>query len=132
MNFILIDGQRRSTAVQYIMGLDIKYNQLYEVIVQPFKDNRSKAQNRLYWKWIPYLADHCGYTNNQMHRTLKAQFLGFDEDVVAGVATKEIKSSKKLKVKPFTNYLREIESLAIEYGVSLPHPDDYKYAMMLN
>jgi len=128
MNFILIDGQRRSSAVQHIMGLDL--TQLYEVIVQPFKDNRSKAQNRLYWKWVPYIADYSGETNNRMHKILKAMFLGFDEDVVAGVKIKEVRSSKKLKVKEFTNYLREIEGLASEYGVSLPHPEDYKFAMM--
>jgi len=130
MNFILTDGQSRRSAVQRIMELDL--TKMYEVSVQPFKDNRSKAQNRLYWKWIPYLADYCGYTNNQMHRELKARFLGFDEDDVAGVKVKEIKSSKKLKIKEFSDYLREIEELALGYSVALPHPEDYHFAMMYN
>lgn len=128
MNFILIDGRRRSNAIQHIMDLDI--SKLYEVIVQPFKDSRSKAQNRLYWMFIPYLADFCGYTNNQMHRVLKVKFIGVDKETIDGVEIVEPKSSKKLKVKEFANYLREVEALALEYNVTLPHPDDYNFAMM--
>ena len=37
--------------------------------------------------------------------------------VVDGVATKELRSSKGLKVGEFTNYLQELEELALEYGV---------------
>jgi len=128
MNFILKNGNIRSNAIQHIMGLDL--SQMYEVIVQPFKDSRSKAQNRLYWKWIPYLSDSCGNTNNQMHRILKAKFIGVDREVVDGVNIIELRSSKKLKVKEFANYLREVEALALEYNVTLPHPEDYHYAMM--
>ena len=127
MNFILRDGKIRNNAIENIMALDL--SELYEVNVQPFKDNRSKAQNRLYWKWIPYMADFCGYTNNKMHRELKGKFLGFDESVVAGFKTREVRSSKKLKVNEFTNYLQEIEELAQDYGVNLPHPEDYGLAM---
>lgn len=129
MRYLLIDGRRRSNAIQYIMDLDL--SQLYEVSVQLFKDSRSKAQNRLYWVFVPYLADHCGYTNNQMHRTLKVKFIGVDREVVDGIEIVEPKSSKKLKVKEFANYLREIEALALDYGITLPHPDDYKYCMMI-
>ena len=127
MNFILRNGKIRSNAIEHIMGLEL--STLHEVVVRPFKDNRSKAQNRLYWKWIPYLADFCGDTNNKMHRELKGKFLGFDVDVIAGEVTKELRSSKGLKVDEFTNYLREVESLALDYGVNLPHPDDYNLAM---
>lgn len=128
MNFILIDGRRRSNAIQHIMGLDL--SELHEVAVKPFKDSRSKSQNRLYWMWIPYLADYCGYTNNQMHRVLKVKFIGTNKEIIDGVEIVEPKSSRKLKVKEFTNYLREIEALAIDYGITLPHPDIYNYAMM--
>lgn len=129
MKFILKDGKIRSNAVSYIMGLNL--SEMYEITVELFKDSRSKAQNRLYWKWVPYIADHCGYTNNRMHRELKGKFLGFDEDIVAGVRAREVRSSKGLKVKEFTDYLKEVEALALEYGVILPHPEDYNYAMMI-
>ena len=129
MNFILRDNNIRNNAIKFLMDLDI--SELYEVSVRLFKDSRSKAQNRLYWKWIPYLADHCGYTHNRMHTELKIRFLGTISEEIAGVLITEPKSSKKLKVKEFTNYLREVEEFANDYEIRLPHPEDlYNIAMM--
>jgi hypothetical protein len=67
-----------------------------------------------------------------MHKELKGRFLGFDEGVCCGRRTREVKSSKKLKVKEFANYLKELEALALEYEITLPHPDDYNFAMMIS
>ena len=130
MNFILRDSLIKDRALKFIIDLDI--SELYEVSVRLFKDSRSKAQNRLYWKWIPYLADHCGYTHNRMHTELKIRFLGTISEEIAGVLITEPKSSKKLKVKEFTNYLREVEEFANDYEIRLPHPEDYNIAMMIN
>ena len=129
MNVILRNNSNRNNAIKFLMDLDI--SEPYEVSVRLFKDSRSKAQNRLYWKWIPDLADHCGYTHNRMHKELKIKFIGTTSEEIAGVLITEPKSSKKLKVKEFTNYLREVEEFADEYGVRLPHPEDlYNHAMM--
>ena len=129
MNFILRDNSIRNNAIKFLMDLDI--SELYEVTVHLFKDSRSKAQNRLYWKWIPYLADYCGYTHNRMHKELKVKYIGVTSEEIAGVIITEPKSSKKLNVKEFANYLREVEEFANDYEVRLPHPEDlYNRAMM--
>ena len=38
-------------------------------------------------------------------------------------------SSKKLKVAEFSEYLRHIETMALENGYVLSHPVDYEYAI---
>lgn len=127
MQYILIDNLRRNNAIEYIQLLDI--TKLYEIIVRPYKKNRSVAQNRLMWDWVEVMADYCGYTKEAMHKELKVKFLGVTEEMIAGELIREPKSTTELNTKEFTDYLREIEILAGEYGVVLPRPDDMAYAM---
>lgn len=124
MRFILIDEQRRNNAIKYLRELDI--TKPIEVKFAVYKDKRSHEQNSLMWIYITHLASHCGYTPNQMHEELKVKFLGVDEKVVAGQLIREIRSTTRLNTKEFTDYLREIEALALDYGVILPSPDDYR------
>lgn len=131
MNFLLIDKQRLSNAIAHIIKLPIDGKT--EIVIQEYKKNRSKAQNRLYWNYVKVLGDHFGYDKDEMHDELKYAFLGEESYTNRkGVERVKPKSSAKLTTKEMVKYLTKIEVLAGNQDVKLPIPDDINFIMMRN
>ena len=51
----------------------IPMGELHEVIIRPFKVNRSLLQNSLMWVWLGYIADDLGYSKDELHRQIPQQ-----------------------------------------------------------
>ncbi len=103
--------------------------EIWEMILQPFKSKRSKAQNRLYHSWINHLSNYTGHDHDDLCEYFKKRFLGAELKEVFGVEVEVPKSTTKLNVKEFTEYLERIEAVSYEMGYTLPHPDDYHTAI---
>jgi hypothetical protein len=98
-----------------------------QVEIKPYKKDRSLAQNRLLHKWITIIANDLGYTVKEMKNTFKVEFLGTDRYMVGTRVIIEPIHTSSLKVKEFTEFLRQIEQFAAENGIRLPFPDDQYY-----
>lgn len=128
MLYLLKDAERQRNVVDHILRLP--FEPLHYVDIGEYVPNRTKAQNRLYWKWIPFLASHFGYAKDEMHDELKYAFLGEVEYTNRkGVKRIRPKSTTDLSVQAFTGYLNKLEQLARQNDIKLPYPDDYKYTM---
>ncbi len=127
MQYILIDRQRKENCINYISSLT-DYDK-YEVVIKPYKKNRSTSQNRTMWMWYNELSKHTGHTPEELHEQMKVSVLGVDRRVVHGQALIIPKSTTGLSTKDMSEFMRAIEELARELQVRLPIPDDYKYAM---
>ncbi len=125
--FILIDETRRQNAINFLRGMNIA--EVQSVEIKPYRKNRSGAQNRLLWSWYGILAGVTGYTTKELHEQFKVRLLGVEERTVYGKNLVLPKSSADLDTKEFTDFLTKIEMVAIEMGITLPHPDDYGYIM---
>jgi hypothetical protein len=92
-----------------------------EVEVRKRRSKRSTEQNAFYWSVvIPPLAEHCGYTHDEMHEALKAKFLG-QEDLSRGLL--RIGSTRKLSTAEFSDYLERVTVWAAgELGVVIAPP----------
>ena len=122
------------------------------VEIRPETKDRSKAQNRLYWKWLHEIHRKTGNDEDQLHFEFKKKFLiGIlkrdDDDYAAmclaisalkqseseqfeAIANGVIRetSTTRMDTKQFTEYLNLIEAFALkEFGMVLPVPDDLKY-----
>ena len=92
------------------------------------KDSRSTKQNRLYWEWINVIGSELGYTKDETHILFRDKFLGYNEVTTKkGDTIRELKSTTKLKVGEFKDYLEQIDMFISEYGIILPRPDDLYY-----
>ena len=127
MKYILIDEQRRNNAIEYIKGLDIK--KPIEILIKPYKKNRSLAQNSTYHMWLADIAPEFGYKPEELHETLKVGFLGVVENVVDGVKLIRPKSTTELSTKEMAEYLSMVEMLAHSLNIRLRRPDDYTIAL---
>lgn len=124
------------------------------VEIKPETKDRSKAQNRLYWKWLHEMHKKTGNDEDQLHFEFKKKFLinilKRDDDSYAEMclAISQLKQSEseqyraiadgviretsttRMNTSQFTNYLNLIEAFALkEFGMVLPVPDDLKYAL---
>lgn len=106
-----------------------------EVIIRPFKAARSLAQNRLYWKWITEIArqmevDGKRFNKEEWHHLCGMKFIGVKTIDLGGKSYPlPLKSTKRLKVDEFAQYLTQIESHFLAKGVALTFTDDYGKAM---
>ena len=63
----------RNQAIDYVR--DIPLDDLHEVIIRPYKKDRSLLQNAYYWVILTIIGKDLGYTKNELHRLYKGQFL---------------------------------------------------------
>jgi hypothetical protein len=82
-----------------------------------FRHRRSDQQNRYYWGVvIKLLGDHFGYEPEEMHDALKLKFL-----FQSGMGKPDtIRSSKKLNITEFMEYIDSCIRFAAEHGVIVP------------
>ena len=94
------------------------------------KDSRSTKQNKLYWEWVSVIGNELGYTKDETHAILRDKFLGYTETTTKLSVIKELRSTTKLKVKEFKDYLEQIDMFISEYGIILPRPEDLYFESM--
>ena len=92
-----------------------------EVEVRKRRSQRSRAQNAFWWSVVvPTLAEHTGYSKDEMHEALKAKFLS-TEDLSLGLT--KIGSTAKLGTQEFADLVDRVVLWAAEaLGVIVPPP----------
>tara|TARA_R110000744_G_scaffold100236_1_gene193233 strand:- start:149 stop:526 length:378 start_codon:yes stop_codon:yes gene_type:complete len=80
------------------------------------KPKRSDAQSRLYFSWRDIFAEEAGNSKESMHKIFKNKFI-------------QGRSTKKLTVSEFRDFIDEIDMLAAEHNITLPRTNDYQEAM---
>jgi|TARA_R110002110_G_scaffold12337_2_gene58692 hypothetical protein len=98
-----------------------------EATISIGKTKRTDAQNRLYWCWVDIMSKEIGYAKQEMHLILADMFLTkISFTTKKGKTIEQIPSTTELKVDEFIDYICEIDMLAGEQGIKLPHNDDYR------
>lgn len=124
------------------------------VEIKPFEKDRSKAQNRLYWKFLTQWAKHQGTDKDAEHLFFKKKFLAvifyrddvgqyrntFDavkvlkkqnhpmyQQVADGL--NELITTTDASVEQFTEYLNDIHAFCLKHGKYLSTPDDLMFVM---
>lgn len=126
----------------------------YVVHITQKQEDRSKAQNRLYWKWLQQWSKRQGTDKDSEHLFFKRKFLSviyFRDDVKeyrnTFNAVKELKLQKHplydqvanglnelitttdASVSQFSEYLNEIHAFCNKHGCWLETPDDLMWVM---
>jgi hypothetical protein len=107
------------TYVRILIGKPI------EVVVRPKHAQRSVDQNA-YWWAIPVklLAEHCGYTDTQMHYALLGECFGYIDGPHGHPVPKE-PSSAALTAEQFSTLISWVLTWApTELGVDIPAPGE--------
>ena len=108
---ILDSPAKRDRAVKWLAQIPL--DEILELTIKPYKLTRSQEQNARYWLIVAKIAEFTGHDRYEIHEFLKARFLGITETEIAGETVKHQRSSAKLKVGDFAEYMEKCESFAI-------------------
>ena len=143
---VIYTTEQLNGAVRILEGLDL--SRPWDFEIKPYRRNRSKEQNALYWEWVGIIAEFVGETKDEMHEELKEKHLvplliQHNEDFQRKVElTKELRrrgqndiadrfkanaifeaSTTSLNTKQFSEYMNQVEALANGLGITLPQPE---------
>jgi len=108
----------------YLVELSKLEGKRIELTIRKVRNTRSLSQNKYYWGVVvEILADHFGYTPEELHEELKRKFnpqpSRIDHDKTYGGST------AKLSTVEFGKYIDSIITWASsEYGIVIPSPDE--------
>lgn len=125
--FTLRNEQVKANCIEFISKLPAE--PVMQVIIKPYVKKRSIDSNSLYWKWLEVFSEYTGYSKDDMHDVFRARFLPVIERTVKGIELRELTSTTSLNTKQFSEYMKEIEILAVEMGIVLPYPDELIYTL---
>jgi hypothetical protein len=125
----ILNEQGYQGLIEYIMNLPAMDGSMC-VEVKEYKEDRTKAQNRLYWLVIGFMAKELGYTKEEMHFELGDAYLPKHKYTnKKGVERVFPKSTTQLSTKEFTEYLEKIYATGTKLNIVLPRTDNYNLAM---
>jgi len=119
-----------------------------EILIRPYKRNRTREQNNLYWKWLSVIEADTGQDAEELHEYYKGKFLARilvrDNEKYAEMSERVKKvradgyheiadqmrahimfmtSTSALTTKQFSEYMDMIDRDAAEVGITLPQPE---------
>lgn len=134
--FVLRDEGVLKNAIAFLSSMNLGGKTL-EVVIQPYKRNRSGEQHRYYWKIVTVIANDLGHSKDEQHEQFKLFYLlpilvRDDPDVTAlyeRVGTEKdrlakLLSTTDLSVGQMTEYLEDVIHFAGQLGIMVPHPED--------
>ena len=129
----------------------IPFNKIHEVIIRPYKDDRSLLQNAYYWVILSIIGKELGYTKDELHQQYKGQLLvpimlKYPDDypdfcemvsIIQGLRTSgmfkeadllavkivSLVTTTKLKVPHCAEYITDIKNQAAGLDIRLPAPE---------
>ena len=104
--------------IDKLKTLDLSKN--WRVNISEQKHLRSLSQNDRYWLMLKELGSYLGYTDIELHDLLKYKFLA-EQKEIAGQPVVVIKSTSSLNTEEFSEYNRNVERFAHEYGFKFDH-----------
>ena len=131
MKYIIKSDEIKNNCIKEI--LDLPAEPVMLVIIEPYKKKRSIDSNSLYWKWVDIISKDTGYTKDELHDMLRSKFLPIIEREVKLKGNvqqlRELTSTAKLNSKEFSEYMTEIEMLAISLDIRLCYPEELIYTL---
>jgi len=145
---IVLTDQTRKERAKVVID-NCPQEPVWEVVIKPFRKDRSKSQNALYWKWLTIIAEELGMTKEELHEQCKHRHLvpiliRDDEAYAAMVqAVQDVRekgmkeqadrlssqiirltSTTDLNTKQMAEYMDQIKIEMAGLGIVLPEPED--------
>ena len=118
--FILRTPDLRRRAMEAIRAIPL--NEVWECDLKPWKSTRSLEANARYWVILTEISEQLKpdgreYSPETWHEYAKARFIGKDVVIVDGEPFLIAKTSTKLKVAEFSDFMAQVEAWGVEHGV---------------
>ena len=96
----------------------------YKVVIELHRPKRSDAQNKLYQKWVGFIANETGNDRDDVKQVIIEKYCPWKTIVINGVEH-QVRSTKYLDVKEMSDYMDKVMAWAgRELSIKLPLPED--------
>lgn len=122
--FILRDPPSWRECLDYLMELRDKGGK-FEIRIKPYSKRRSTSANAFYHACVVEpLAQHCGYTHDEMHAELLGAYCGWESRAFHGHVREfprwRSTTPETMETMDFSGLIETGQRIAAELGVKLP------------
>jgi len=123
--WILRSGDIRDICVSWLQAIEINQDGLasnkLEVVVKPYKKNRSLEQNDMFHAWCGTIADKTGHSKQEIKQIMVETTFGSEEFLnLKGLVRTRLKETSGMNVGEMSELLERTIQIGIELGAEVP------------
>jgi|TARA_Y100000296_G_scaffold68354_1_gene81502 hypothetical protein len=112
----------RHLCVEWIKSIELRPDApLFEVVVKPYKKNRSLEQNDMFHAWCGSIAEKTGHTKMEIKDIILEQVFGSEEYLnFQGERRSRLRQTSGMTVQEMSELIERATQLGIELGADVP------------
>jgi hypothetical protein len=123
--WILRSDDIRDICVSWLQAIEINVDGLasnkLEVVVRPYKKNRSLEQNDMFHAWCGTIADKTGHSKQEIKQIMVETTFGSEEFLnLKGLVRARLKETSGMNVGEMSELLERTIQIGIELGAEVP------------
>jgi hypothetical protein len=119
--WILRSDNIRNLCVGWLQAIVLQDEHLIEVIVRPYKKNRSLEQNDMFHAWCGSIADKTGHTKEEIKNILIETVFGTEEYInLQGDQRTRIRQTSSMTLGEMSELIERSTQIGIELGADVP------------
>jgi len=119
--WILRSDNIRNLCVGWLQAIVLQDENLIEVIVRPYKKNRSLEQNDMFHAWCGSIADKTGHSKEEIKNILIETVFGTEEYInLQGDQRTRIRQTSSMTIVEMSELIERSTQIGIELGADVP------------
>ena len=119
--WILRSDNIRNLCVSWLSEIELREDHLIEVVVKPYKKNRSLEQNDMFHAWCGSIADKTGHSKEEIKNILIETVFGTEEYVnLQGNQRTRIRQTSSMTIVEMSELIERSTQIGIELGADVP------------
>ncbi len=120
--WILRNNNIKNLCVSWLSAIELgDYNNLIEVVVKPYKKNRSLEQNDMFHAWCGSIAEKTGHTKMEIKDIILEQVYGTEDYLnFKGEVRSRLRQTSGMTVQEMSELIERATQLGIELGADVP------------
>jgi hypothetical protein len=119
--WILRSDNIRNLCVGWLQAIVLQDENLIEVIVRPYKKNRSLEQNDMFHAWCGSIADKTGHSKEEIKNILIETVFGTEEYInLQGNQRTRIRQTSSMTIVEMSELIERSTQIGIELGADVP------------
>ena len=119
--WILRDDTIRELCLSWLGAIELDKENPLEVLVKPYKKNRSLEQNDMFHAWCGAIADKTGHSKQEIKQIMVESTFGTEEFLnLQGRTRTRLKETSGMTVGEMSELLERTIQIGIELGAEVP------------
>ena len=119
--WILRDDTIRELCLSWLGAIELDKENPLEVLVKPYKKNRSLEQNEMFHAWCGTIADKTGHSKQEIKQIMVESTFGTEEFLnLQGRTRTRLKETSGMTVGEMSELLERTIQIGIELGAEVP------------